>query len=184
VFSSYGSDIKLLPDQKNVILGMGVTGIVVMTITGISFNCWLKKTFRLDHGFNEWASHSEYNLNTYKVLVLLSLFSFPAFRLIYSRFFKRNNFSCFFVKGGELLSASNWLAFLVILASIFPLIGVSSFIIYIKQTYDQSLIFAIDVLVLSLLEILFLIMDMAGKDEDFFDCMLDGQNYLKRLKYD
>ena len=66
---------------------------------------------------------------------------------------------------------------------ILPVIFCCGFLIYLKQTYDQTLIYSIDTLILSLLLILFLVIDMASKDEHYFDEMLEEQPYLKRLKY-
>jgi hypothetical protein len=64
-----------------------------------------------------------------------------------------------------------------------PLVFCCGYLIYIKQSYDQTLIFSIDTLLLSLTLLLLLIIDVASKDDSFFDEMLEEQPYLKRLKY-
>lgn len=103
--------------------------------------------------------------------------------MIYSRFFCRNNFSAFFLNGGDLFLGSNWFTVGYILFSLLPLIFCCGYLIYLKQTYDQTLIYSIDTLLLSLTLLLLLIIDMASKDESFFDEMMEEQPYLKRLKY-
>lgn len=87
----------------------------------------------------------------------------PFFRMLYSRFFNRPNFCCFFLDGAELLLGSNWFTFGFIVFSLLPLVFVCGYIIYIKQFYDQTLIFSIDTLLLSLALLLFLIIDIASK---------------------
>ena len=108
----------------------------------------------------------------------------PFFRLVYSRFFNRNNFSCFFLEGWELLVGSNWFTAVFIVFSGLPLVFVCGYLIYLKQSYDQTLIYSIDTLILNLFQILFLIIDIANKDEQFFEQMMEEQPYLRRLKYD
>lgn len=99
----------------------------------------------------------------------MTLFSFPSFRLAYGRFFNRAYFSCFLVKGGDLLSASAKFAFIYVLLCIFPLIYVSAYVIYIKQQYDQTLIYSIDALLLNIILLILLIIDTNSKDETFFN---------------
>lgn len=103
--------------------------------------------------------------------------------MLYSRFFNRPNFSCFFLDGAELLLGSNWFTLGFIVFSLLPLIFVCGYLIYIKQYYDQTLIYSIDTLLLSLALLLFLIIDIASKGQDFFDQMMEEQPYLRRVKY-
>ncbi len=49
-----------------------------------------------------------------------------------------------------------------------PLIFVCGYLIYVKQIYDQTLINSIDCLLLSLLHLLLMVLDTAGKDQDYF----------------
>ena len=84
--------------------------------------------------------------------------------MIYSRIFCRNNFSSFFLNGAELFLGSNYFTAAFLLFSILPLIFCCAYLVYLKQTYDQTLIYAIDTLILSLILILYLIIDMASKD--------------------
>lgn len=99
----------------------------------------------------------------------MTLVGFPCFRLIYSRLFNSSSLSCFFLKGGELLSGSGKFAFLYVVTCLFPLLFVSGYVIYIKQLYDQTLISAIDSLLLDIFLVILIIIDTHSKDESFFD---------------
>ena len=139
-------------------------GVVCSLVLGIVFNVWVKKTFMYDSGFDHWRDRSHYNVYSYRVIAVMSGLSLPFFRMIYSRIFCRNNFSAFFLNGAELFLGSNWFTAGFILFSIMPLVFCCGYLIYLKQTYDQALIYSIDTLLLSLTLLLLLIIDMASKD--------------------
>ena len=164
-------------------MGVGLTGIICSLILGLMFNCWIKKTFELDSGFDHWKERNNYNLYSYRVIVVFSSLTMPFFRMIYSRIFLRNNFSSFFLNGADLFLGTNWFTLAYILFSMLPLIFCCGYLIFLKQTFDQTLVYSIDTLILSLVLIMFLVIDMASKDDSFFDQMLDEQPYLRRLKY-
>lgn len=168
IFSSYTSDASLKDSQKSMVFGVGVTGIVSSLLMGIVFVVWLKKKFGLDSGFLHWKERTEYNSYSFRIVSFFSILTMPFFRILYSRFFNRNNFSCFFLDGWELLLGSNWFTGSYILFSALPLVFVCGYLIYLKQSYDQTLIFSIDTLILSLVLILLLIIDVASKGEEFF----------------
>lgn len=183
VFTAYATDPVLTASTKTTVLALGLTAVLVSLGLGLVFNRWVDKTFAADAGFSHWKEHSEYNYNCYRIVVVISALTVPLFRILYSRFFNRANFSCYFIEGAELLRISNYFTFAFILFCILPLIFVCGYIIYIKQTYDQTLIYGIDVLLLSLALLLFLFIDMASKGSDYFNRMIEDQPYLKRLKY-
>ena len=113
-------------------------------------------------------NHSEVHLNLYRVIFALSFISFSNFRIIYSRLFNKSSFSCFIYKAGSLLSANITLTIIHIIFSILPLVFLSAYIIFIKKSYDQTLISAIDSLLLDIIMIILLIIDAATKDEKYF----------------
>ena len=104
--------------------------------------------------------------------------------MLYCRFFTRNELSAFFVKGAELLNASAKFAFLHTLLCLFPMLFVSGYVVYIKRQYDQTLINAIDSLLLDILLAILLIIDTNSKDDSYFAQMIEDQPYLKKFAYD
>ena len=173
VFTAGMNDLVLEESQKSTIMGVGLTGIVCSLILGLVFNCWIRKTFELDSGFDHWKERNNYNTYSYRVIVVFSSLTMPFFRMIYCRIFLRNNFSSFFLNGADLFLGSNWFTLAFMLFSILPLIFCCGYLIFLKQTFDQTLVYSIDTLILSLILILFLVIDMASKDASFFDEMLD-----------
>jgi hypothetical protein len=183
VFSTATADRTLDASQRNTVVGVGLAGILCSLMLGIAFNVWFRRTLALDSGFEHWKDRSQYNLYSYRVVAVVTGLTMPFFRMVYGRFFSRNNFSCFFLEGEELLLGSNWFSLAFILFSLLPLIFCCGFLIFLKQSYDQTLIYSIDTLLLSLALLLLLIIDIASKGDDFFEDMLEEQPYLKRLKY-
>lgn len=167
-FGAYSTDSSLSTSAKQIVLGVGLAGILCSLGLGIGFNIGLRRGFGLDAGFVHWRERTEFNTYTYRVLSFLSLLSMPIFRLLYSRFFNLPNFSGFFLSGVEMLLLTNRFTFLYIFFSLLPFVFNCGFLIYIKQSYDQSLIYAIDTLILSLFLLLFLVIDVVGKGEKFF----------------
>jgi hypothetical protein len=184
VYQANNTDLQLMENTRRLILGAGMVGIVLSTVIGVIFAVWFRLSFKADNGFNEWASHASSNLNAYRVVFCMTLVAFPCFRIVYSRLFNSSSLSCFFLKGGELLSGSAKFAMLYIITCLFPLLFVSGYVIYIKPAYDQTLISSVDSLLLDIFLVIFLIIDTHSKDESFFDALLENQPYLKRLKYD
>jgi len=148
-------------------------GVLCSLILGIVFNVWVKRNFVYDSGFDHWKERNQYNLYSYRIIAVLSGLTLPFFRMVYSRFFCRNNFSAFFINGADLFLGTNWFTAGFILFSILPLIFCCGYLIYLKQNYDQTLIYSIDTLLLSLVLLLLLIIDISSKDESFFDEMID-----------
>lgn len=61
---------------------------------------------------------------------------------------------------------------------------VSGYVVYIKRQYDQTLINAIDSLLLNILLAILLIIDTNSKDDSYFAQMIEDQPYLKKFAYD
>ena len=99
IFTAAGNDINLESGQKSTIAGVGMMGVVCSLILGIVFNVWVKRTFVYDSGFDHWKERNQYNLYSYRVIAVVSGLTLPFFRMSYSRFFCRNNFSAFFING-------------------------------------------------------------------------------------
>jgi hypothetical protein len=100
VYQANNTDIQLMDNTRSLILGAGMVGIILSTLLGIIFAVWFRLGFKADNGFNEWASHSNSNLNAYRIVFCMTLVAFPCFRIVYSRLFNSNSLSCFFLKGG------------------------------------------------------------------------------------
>ena len=143
-------------------------GLMISMVLGGIFIIWFRNSFKKDLGLSEWMNHSEVHLNLYRVIFVLSFISFSNFRIIYSRLFNKSSFSCFIYKAGSLLSANITLTIIHIIFSILPLVFLSAYIIFIKKSYDQTLISAIDSLLLDIIMIILLIIDAATKDEKYF----------------
>jgi hypothetical protein len=184
VMQANSTDLQLEESNRSIILGVGLVGIVFSIALGVIFAVWFRNYFRADNGFNEWACHSNNNLNVFRVVFFLTLFAFPCLRLIYCRFFNRAEFSSFFLKGEALLSASAKFAFVYILFCIIPFLYISGYVIYIKRLYDQTLINSIDSLLLDIILVILLIIDTNSKDDNYFNEMVEDQPYLKKLRYD
>lgn len=161
-----------------------MVGIIASALLGTVFAVWFRNYFKADNGFSEWINHTSSNLYVFRTVFTLTLFTFPFFRILYCRFFTRNELSAFFVKGAELLSASAKFAFLYTLLCLFPMLFVSGYVVYIKRQYDQTLINAIDSLLLDILLAILLIIDTNSKDDSYFDQMIEDQPYLKKFAYD
>ena len=97
IFTVATTDESLSATSKTAVLGVGMAGILCSLGLGIAYNVWIKRSFNLDPGFSHWLDHNKYNLNCYRIIVCLSCLTMPFFRMIYSRFFNRKNFSCFFL---------------------------------------------------------------------------------------
>jgi hypothetical protein len=69
------------------------------------------------------------------------------------------------------------------LLTLAPMLFVCGYVIYLESTYSQILLSAIDALILTILLLLLLILDIAGKDPDYFDRMIEDQPYLKHFRY-
>lgn len=64
------------------------------------------------------------------------------------------------------------------------MIFICGYVIYLESTYSQTLLSAIDCLILSILLLLLLILDIVGKDSNYFDTMIEDQPYLKHFRYE
>ena len=99
ILTAATSDKALSASSKTTVLGAGMTGIMFSLGLGLAYNIWVKKNFNLDPGFSHWLDHNKYNFNSYRIIFALSCLTMPFFRMIYSRFFNRQNFSCYFIEG-------------------------------------------------------------------------------------
>jgi hypothetical protein len=138
---------------------IGLAAILINIGIGISFNISVNFIYDCDEGFQSWKDHSNSCLYTYRVIATISSFQFLFFRFLYSKTFNREYFSSYFSNGEHLLTTSSRLSYAIIVFTILPMVFICGLIIFAKEEYDQTLYNAIDTLILSILLIIFVVID-------------------------
>lgn len=150
------------------ILGVGITVISVLFLSGLCFVIVVMVKFDKDPGVNLWKKNAKVNKFMFWLVSILSCFHFAIFRFIYSKLFLRDCFSCYFKGHKRLIFITNVFTFVVILLTNVPAIALSLYILLKQEGNSQLHIFAIDNLVVSTALGILLLLDMGNRNpEDF-----------------
>lgn len=177
-------DQTLSSDNISAILYVSLAAIFISVAAGVTFNIVLCSCYSKDRGFVAWKEHSRISSYTYRFVVAISSLQLIFFRMLYSRLFRMQSCSAYFATGARLMAMSNRLAIVIMLVTFLPMTLLCAAIFYLKHSFDQTLICAVDTLILNVFLMVLLVIDSCKDGEEYFEDLLkDAPAYMQTKKY-
>ncbi|KRX07395.1 Insulin-like growth factor binding protein, N-terminal [Pseudocohnilembus persalinus] len=167
-YNQNGSDFSgsnLSATKTLLILLIGIIFSYVINIFfAFAFCCHYGK----DKSYKKWKNETySHKVSSKFIQIIGLLFTFKVYRILYCRYFDYSFFNMKLDSISKFVMTNIFTVISIFVTSLPIIIGASS-IIYFYDKTDQTLMQAIDALILTLLMIVFLLFD-AKKDKDFFD---------------